>query len=65
MNNLALLWSSVCTCGAVCRLAWGSHGDETVTSHGLLNDCSALQFSYVSSVTAKAALVSQGEEDGQ
>lgn len=65
MNSLALLWSSACAWGCVCRLAWASHGDETVTSQGLLSDCSALQFSYVSFVTAKAALISQGEEDGQ
>lgn len=65
VNTLALLWSSVHACVCGCGLARGSHGDETVTSHGLLNDCSALQFSYVSSATARAALVSQGEEDGQ
>lgn len=62
MNSLALLWSSACAwegVGGGGRLAWGSHGDETVTSQGLLSDCSALQFSYVSFVTTKAALISK------
>lgn len=66
MNTLALLWSGACPWVGGSRLAHGSHGNETVTSHGLLNDCGALWSSHVSSVTAKAALgEGWGEEGGQ
>jgi len=66
MNALVLLWSSACVWVDGFRLAHGSHGGETVTSHGLVSDCSASQSSSVSSVTAKAALgEGWGEEDGQ